>query len=325
MSKVDGDLDAAKMSRGRLVHFRRARRDETQAALRLILGSPVELAGDEQVVDFLRFAMYRRIDLDQMWLAEDGRSILWAILPVVSAGRTMLLFSPSFVDPGLAEAVIPALVEKVLEGYATGVQLAQVLVDPGDDAVIDLYQGQGFVRLAELVYLSRDLHRMDPPSLLPGWHWLIYQPDTYRLFAQTIAASYEGSCDCPGLTGVRTIEDVLEGHKAVGQFDPNLWYLLCEGGEAVGVSLLNRSPHSESIELVYFGLVPRARGRGLGNLLMRHTLAAASTANAQQLTLAVDAINAPALRLYHRHGLRQVCSRIALMRQLEKAEAPAHS
>ena len=46
------------------------------------------------------------------------------------------------------------------------------------------------------------------------------------------------------------------------------------------------------------------------------------------LALAVDAQNAPALKLYHRHGLRHVGVKLALMRQLRprlaaSAEAPA--
>ena len=78
------------------------------------------------------------------------------------------------------------------------------------------------------------------------------------------------------------------------------------------------------MELVYFGLVPLARGKGLGELLMQHTLHTAVAANARQLTLAVDARNTRALSLYHRHGLRQVCSRIALMRDLrENNHSPA--
>ena len=34
------------------------------------------------------------------------------------------------------------------------------------------------------------------------------------------------------------------------------------------------------------------------------------------LALAVDAHNVPALRLYHRHGLRRIGSKLALMRDL---------
>ena len=87
--------------------------------------------------------------------------------------------------------------------------------------------------------------------------------------------------------------------------------------------LFSESPHSDAIELIYLGLTPASRGRGLGNLLMHQTIHAATQSSARQLTLAVDSRNAPALKLYHKHGLRQVCSRIALLRDLrETQEAP---
>jgi ribosomal protein S18 acetylase RimI-like enzyme len=47
-------------------------------------------------------------------------------------------------------------------------------------------------------------------------------------------------------------------------------------------------------------------------------LAVAETARREftELSLAVDARNAPALRLYHRHGMRRVGRRLALVRDL---------
>ena len=42
----------------------------------------------------------------------------------------------------------------------------------------------------------------------------------------------------------------------------------------------------------------------------------ASMPGVERLSLAVDANNAPALRLYYRHGLQRVGSKIAMMRDL---------
>ncbi len=52
------------------------------------------------------------------------------------------------------------------------------------------------------------------------------------------------------------------------------------------------------MELVYLGLAPAARGRGLGGCLMRLAEARSAAAKASHLSLAVDALNAPALSLY---------------------------
>ena len=85
-----------------------------------------------------------------------------------------------------------------------------------------------------------------------------------------------------------------------------------------GVLLLNRSTRTDALELVYLGLAPGYRGRDLGDLMMRRALATASCVGARRLSLAVDRENLPALRLYQRHGLSRVCSRIALMRDLRE-------
>ena len=155
-----------------------------------------------------------------------------------------------------------------------------------------------------------------------------YSPATHGLFATTIMETYRDSLDCPGLNGLRDIEDVITGHKSSGEFDPNLWFLLCEHGHngnadggdpgptPVGVLLLSRVSRMETVELVYLGLVPAARGRGLGELLLKHALALVPAAGRSRLTLAVDAINAPAMRLYYRHGLQRVGARTAMMREL---------
>src|SRR6185369_11999011 len=120
-----------------------------------------------------------------------------------------------------------------------------------------------------------------------------YSPQNHAAFAAAILRSYEGSLDCPALNGKRSIEDVIEGHKSTGIFDPALWHLATEHGEPRGVLILSPALHTESMELVYLGLSPEARHRGLADAFMR--LAVKSTAQNQrkELSLAVDSRNAP--------------------------------
>ena len=113
---------------------------------------------------------------------------------------------------------------------------------------------------------------------------------------------------------------MIEGHKAAGEFDPKLWFLLRDrtnGAPApAGVLLLNRSTRTDSLELVYLGLSPAYRGKKLGDAMMRHAINTASAIGSRRLSLAVDSNNAPALRLYQRHGMTRLCSRVALLRDL---------
>jgi ribosomal protein S18 acetylase RimI-like enzyme len=174
--------------------------------------------------------------------------------------------------------------------------------------------------MAELQYLQAEVRRTFPAPALPdGFDWITYAPAVHATFASTIVQSYRDSLDCPGLNGLRDIEDVIAGHKASGsEFDPMWWFLLRERGEPRAVLLLARTAAHGTAELVYLGLVPPARGRGLADAVMKqalHTVAASRSATT--LALAVDAGNAPALRLYHRHGMRRIGSKVALMRQLQ--------
>ena len=60
-----------------------------------------------------------------------------------------------------------------------------------------------------------------------------------------------------------------------------------------------------------------ARGRGIGNLLVRHALAAVcNQMRLAKITLAVDSRNIPALKLYYRHGMQQIGTKTAMLRDL---------
>ncbi len=329
VSNLHGRRDLAGDASGRhAVVFRPARREEVHAALQLILGTSAGPPAEEQVVDFLRFTMYRGIDLNDLWIAEMGGQIAWAILPVVSPGRTMLLFSPTEVAQAVSECCARPLVERVLEHHRRdrAIDLAQVLLDPEDRSAIEVYRACQFETLAELIYLDRDVRRAHEKALPPGFAWESYTPASHLDFAKTVAATYEGSLDCPRLNGRRQIEDVLAGHKAAGEFDPSLWFLLrAPDGAAAGTLLLSRSTRTDALELVYLGLLKTYRGNGLGDVLVQHALTTAARIGCRRLSLAVDSQNTPALRLYHRHGLSRLCTRVALLRDLRDAKVTTDS
>jgi ribosomal protein S18 acetylase RimI-like enzyme len=51
-------------------------------------------------------------------------------------------------------------------------------------------------------------------------------------------------------------------------------------------------------------------------VLVRQALSAVAPAGGQRLTLAVDAGNTPAMKLYFRHGMQRVGVKTAMMREL---------
>jgi mycothiol synthase len=206
-----------------------------------------------------------------------------------------------------------------------GVMLAQTLLDPPDSAAQSLFASRGFTAMSELIYVSGEPRRKQTTPALPAsLQWITYSRANHELFKQTIAASYEQSLDCPSLNGLREMEDVICGHKAAGEFDPQLWRLLYRIGDdgvtpvPLGVLLLSPIPLADAIELVYLGLTPQARGKKLGDLMVKQALATVLERKLSRLTLAVDAQNAPALRLYYRNGLTRVGRKVAMMRDLRR-------
>jgi GNAT superfamily N-acetyltransferase len=303
---------------------RPARAEEVQAALRMILGSGGRAADNQQIIDFLTFARHRGIDLNELWVGERSGAILWAAVPILSPGRTMLLFTPADPPtPGALEAV-GMIADAICQRFMTrNVQLAQALLDPGDEVSRRIFESRQFARMAELIYLHAAIKRpLPPPPLGPQWTLHHYSPQTHHLFASAILASYRNSLDCPGLNGVRSMEDIIAGHKSSGDFNPEHWYVLCSRDEASGqeiahgVLLLTRLPRGDAAELVYLGLAPQARGRGLGEWMMRQAFTTAASMGVGRLSLAVDSTNSPALKLYYRFGMARMGSKVAMMRKL---------
>jgi ribosomal protein S18 acetylase RimI-like enzyme len=124
------------------------------------------------------------------------------------------------------------------------------------------------------------------------------------VFRDTLLATYEGTLDCPELNGLRTPDEVMAGYLA-DTTDPRRWWLALDAdGASVGVLLLADGAGPESWDVAYVGVVPGARGRGVGRALVLHAVAEAKAANRRKLGLAVDARNAPAIRLYTALGFK---------------------
>jgi ribosomal protein S18 acetylase RimI-like enzyme len=107
----------------------------------------------------------------------------------------------------------------------------------------------------------------------------------------------------PELEGTRSLDDILEGHRSAGRFFADRWQLGRIPGEpdAAAVLLLAEIAGRNAWEIVYLGLTPPARGRGLGREALQHALDL-TRPHAPWIELAVDLRNVPATRLYQSSG-----------------------
>ena len=200
--------------------------------------------------------------------------------------------------------------------------MVQALLDLEQEHETQAVTQAGFQPLATLVYMHAPLRseRKFPNltrlanELGPGVTVSTYDPARRSAFERAVEASYEGTLDCPGLLGLRSIGDVFEGHLTTGLFDPRLCWLVEEGGEGAGVLLLAGVREQKAHELVYLGLSPRWRGRGWAERLVAAGKQAAAAAGGKRLLLAVDGENRPAIGLYHKHGFTQSVRKRVMVR-----------
>jgi ribosomal protein S18 acetylase RimI-like enzyme len=306
--------------------------------LRVLVGGPEAGAGvplhggaadvEERVQGFLEYAASINLDIGKQVLAIEpapgktagnvgGGRIVGMCMWVPAPGKTAMLFAPSLSEFPEAAAATQAAIGGVLDdARAGGIILAQAMMEPADGASKTVFAAAGLTQLATLTYMERR-PPVPPPAfdLSADLRLAAYEASTHGLFRQAIEKSYEGTLDCPAMSGLRDIDDVIEGHKAVGTFDPQLWGVLLRWGKPVGCLLLAEISARRALELVYLGLAPEVRGQGLGRLLMTRVLAIAARRHFELATLAVDAANGPAVRLYRRCGYTSVAQRVAMIKR----------
>ena len=249
-----------------------------------------------------------------------GRVVAGA-LAMPGPGRTAQVLSSrpaDAVEQAATADVIAAVVEglRPIEASVSQALLDAEIDDPATDRHAAAYRAAGFQSLAALDYLARRMPRrgeVGAPHLPQGvtlQPWRRGDP----VLSRVLESTYVDTLDCPGLCGLRRTDDILEGHLAGARYVPELWSILHLEGAPVGAILLSVSHGGDEIDLVYLGLAPTARGRGLGRLLLEHGLHQVAGRRQSRVVLAVDRANAPAARLYERAGFVCTCSRLAMIR-----------
>ncbi len=298
----------------RAATVRRVSPDDRRDALALLLTG--QSRGDLAAVDaFLQFAKTHQYATDLLWRAHTDDGAEAALLLMPSPGRTALLF----VSPVRRETQRTALAAAVRracdEVDRSRVRMVQGLLEPSQVLERKALVDAGFMPLATLQYLEASVLPQHASPLEPpeGTTLLNWSHRTRDRFAAATLGSYEATLDCPGLVGLREIDDILDGHMATGQFDADLWFTLVRGDEPVGVMMLNGVPEQPAVELVYLGLCPAWRGRGLGRRLLEHAMWTAVRRDVSKMLLAVDQDNTPACRLYRAMGFRPTSRKYAML------------
>jgi ribosomal protein S18 acetylase RimI-like enzyme len=289
-----------------------ARTEDWGAALRLIFQYLPAQERDNRCANALRLLQGGELDSQGLFLVRGPAGLCGVLLCLPVPGRSALLWPPGTVEKGRTQ------LEDVLLQHACawlrqrGVKLVQTLLAPEETFLAEPLLRNGFSAVTRLWYLRHNLNLpvdcLNVPSRL---NYQTFQDDA--LFRQTLLRTYEDTLDCPEVNGIRGIDEVLEGHRVQGVFDPQRWWLVREGERPMGVLMMTEIPESGDWEVAYIGVVPEARRRGFGREMLLYALCEARAASVSTVTLSVDARNQPAWDLYRALGFEPYDQRVVYL------------
>jgi len=251
----------------------------------------------------------------RLWCARRGRTCVGAAMVVERPGRTGLLLCSPPGAPGVDGGAVAMLARAISrEALSGGLVMVQLFTRSAARDEIAMIKSAGFDLLAELVYMRLDLpaRRSRRDGEAGDVTWRDYGHFSEGELADVIVSTYVNSLDCPALLGVRPMADIIASHKASGVFHPASWWILQQGASPAGCILVNHSASLDpTAEVVYVGVAAAFRGRGLGRVMLRHAAGDACRQGLAAMTLAADAANTHAKRLYDSEGFYETERRLA--------------
>ncbi len=300
---------------------------ERLEAVRRLIPMPGQVT-TEQARQYLGYLKAIGVDLSHIYgRFDENNALLQSAMIIPQAGRTGLLFTSPPRRPeecaGLSELIREACGRVPVSQVSLHQALLEISRDAGHVLSREAIAGAGFQKMASLLYMERSLPEVGRMVDAQVRRQLEVTFEPYReanrgVFERMLQASYEKTLDCPELDGMRQTCDILDGHKAAGEFDPSLWTLARAAGEPVGVLLLNPVPAAGCVELVYLGIAAAHRGCGVGGALMTHGMGLIRGRTEKLVSLAVDDRNEPAMKLYRRWGFYVTGRKDAYMRASPK-------
>jgi ribosomal protein S18 acetylase RimI-like enzyme len=259
---------------------------------------------------------------EPLYIALRGEQLRGAAWAQRQSGNIAVFWPPRLVagEDFSTAYELAAHVVQSLDG--TSIEMTQVLVAPSDSDLVPGLTHVGFRHLAELMYLTCESSRFPQQRPVPcDVQFTPYDGMQHARLMRLIERSYEGTLDCEGLNGVRDVNNVVTGYQATGEYRPENWLFVRSVDADVGILLLADHPQAGHWELMYMGLVPEARGHGWGRQMTQHAQWLAGCAGVERIVLAVDAMNAPALRMYRSTGFEMWDRRSVYMRFPAKLRA----
>jgi ribosomal protein S18 acetylase RimI-like enzyme len=286
-----------------LIRVESACTEDLGPAFRLIFRHIPDAEREVRVANALDLVQRGELDRGGIKVVRGDPGLAGALISAPVAGAGGIIWPPAVAAPQDREAIEDRLVADALHWLqGQGAKLAQCLLSESEVTMGGSLVRNGFARITDLWYTRHALTGIETRDRAETLTLETYAECDRDDFHQTLLRSYEGTRDCPEVNGIRTIEEVIAGHKNQGTHDPELWWLARVRGTPAGVLLLTEMVEWRGWDLIYLGVVPEQRRRGVGRELTEHALRAGRAAGQRQLTLSVDVRNEPAWKLYHSLG-----------------------
>jgi GNAT superfamily N-acetyltransferase len=289
--------------------------EDVRRALRVVAaGEGADIASEMRVEAMEATARAAAGPVIAWWALSSGRAAAAAAVLPGPGGTGMIFFTQPEVRGVRREWLVAAVAGAARQALAGDLAFVQSLAAPWRKAPMEVLAAAGFERLAELVYLRREVTRGDGRGEDAGVGWTHVGECGEAELARLLLLTYEDSIDCPRLYGLRTIEQTIAGHKGLGPHHSEWWWIATVQGRPAGCILLCESAASSGcIEVAYMGVAAEFRRRGLGRRMLRRAAAMACRQGREALTVAVDAANTGAATLYADEGYREIDRRVAFL------------
>jgi N-acetylglutamate synthase-like GNAT family acetyltransferase len=280
------------------------------------LEAATALLGSKKRAEAMLQTLESRTPESYQFVSHSTDPIEASLLLLHNAGAT----TTCLVTPPKSSSELEQMSDLILDGVQTlregSTRLTQTVMAVDDRLLAQAYEAAGFTELAILSYMERMTNDTVHVPAKANVTFNSMVMATEEQIQHILLETYVDSLDCPGIHGLRLIQDIVDGHKSQGEYDPQLWTIAELEGVPVGVLLLNPISETESMELTYLGCTPNVRGRGVGDALVHLAIEQTATYGLPKIILAVDSDNTPALGLYSRWNFHTTHQRRTMIQKL---------
>lgn len=234
---------------------------------------------------------------DLLVAIDEHGTVHGAIFAQRLTGAMAELSLPATDDPSIAAELVKSLTKQL---QISGRRLIQVIVPLPEPSGIAALQLAGFVHITDLSLRARDLSDRDRNFPAP----VVLEAVRAELpgFAEVLLETYQNTQDLPELDVILRPQELLDSSRSPGAE----FFRVLNEGNWIGVLQLGLNQSDSDSELIYMGLRPGWRRRGLGYALAKAALCLAWERGFARLQLSVDVRNQPAQRVYDQLGFRPI-------------------